>query len=91
MTATDDALRQAAGRLLTGAPLRGDGALTVQNLAAEAGVSRASAYRSPVLVEFRQCVANQEACAPSTSSLQEENRGLRAELKELRSSPTRPR
>ena len=59
MTATDDALRQAAGRLLAGAaPLRGDGALTVQNLAVEAGVSRASAYRSPVLVEFRQCVAN---------------------------------
>jgi hypothetical protein len=85
MTATDDALRQAAGRLLAGAPLRGDGALTVQNLAVEAGVSRASAYRSPVLVEFRQCVANQEAQAPITSSLQDEDRGLRAELKELRS------
>jgi hypothetical protein len=86
MTATDDALRQAAGRLLAGAaPLRGDGALTVQNLAVEAGVSRASAYRSPVLVEFRQCVANQEAHTPGTSSPHEENRGFRAELKELRS------
>jgi hypothetical protein len=85
MTATDNALRQAASRLLAGAPLRGDGALTVQNVAVEAGVSRASAYRSPVLVEFRQGVANQEGHAPGTSSLQDENRGLRAELKELRS------
>ena len=85
MTATDDALREAASRLLSGAPLHSDGALTVQDLAAEAGVSRASAYRSPVLVEFRQCMANQEAQAPATSSLQEEGRGLRAELKELRS------
>jgi hypothetical protein len=63
----------------------GQASLTVQNLAAEAGISRASAYRSPVLVEFRQCVANQEVRAPSLSSLQDENRGLRAELKELRS------
>jgi hypothetical protein len=85
MAATDDALREAAGRLLAGAPLRGNGALTVQNLAVEAGISRGSAYRSPVLVEFRQSVANREPRAPATSSLQDEDRGLRAELKELRS------
>jgi len=51
---TDDALREAAGRLLGGTPLRSEGTLTIRGLALEAGVSRASIYRSSVLAEFRE-------------------------------------
>jgi AcrR family transcriptional regulator len=84
VTATDDALRQAAQRLLSGTPLHSDGALTIQNLAKEAGVARASAYRSPILDEFRQAVANHDAREPTLTALRHETGVLKAELRLLR-------
>jgi regulator of replication initiation timing len=84
VTATDDALRQAAQRLLSGTPVHSDGALTVKNLAKEAGVARASAYRSPILQEFRQAAANHDALEPTVTALRHENTALKAELRQLR-------
>lgn len=52
---TEEALRAAMNRLLTGSAVRSDGRLTVTNLAIEAGVSRATANRaSAVLAAFRR-------------------------------------
>jgi hypothetical protein len=52
--ATATALEQAMQRLLEGCPSRTDGALTIANLAREAGVSRATANRATdVLARFR--------------------------------------
>lgn len=52
---TEQALRGAMNRLLTGSAVKSDGRLTVVNLAIEAGVSRATANRAAaVLAEFRR-------------------------------------
>ena len=59
---TEQALRAAMQRLLSGAAVRTDGRLTVVNLAIEAGVSRATANRATaVLAEFRSAVAGRRA------------------------------
>ena len=51
---SEAALRAGMARLLDGRPERTDGALTVSNLAREAGVSRATANRAiDLLAEFR--------------------------------------
>ena len=50
----DQALRTAMTRLLAGEAQRTDGRLTVSNLAAEAGLSRQQAYRSPVIDAWRE-------------------------------------
>jgi len=49
--ATEHALETALDRLLSGQPLRTDGALTVAGLAREAGVSRATANRAGRTIE----------------------------------------
>jgi hypothetical protein len=49
----DQALRAAMTRLLAGEAQRADGRLTVSNLAAEAGLTRQQAYRSPVIHAWR--------------------------------------
>ncbi len=84
MSATDDALRQAARRLLDGASLRTAGALTIQNLAREAGVGRATVYRSVVLGEFRDAVAHRDTHQPGIAGLQNQIRELKAELAQSR-------
>jgi hypothetical protein len=50
----DQALRAAMTRLLAGEAQRTDGRLTVSNLAAEAGLTRQQAYRSPVIHDWRE-------------------------------------
>lgn len=61
-TATELALRAAMSRLLDGKPEQTDGRLTIANLAAEAGVSRATANRaSKVLEAFRHAVVESKA------------------------------
>ncbi|UZG60243.1 hypothetical protein [Rhodococcus opacus] len=47
MTETDRKINEAFDRLLAGHPEITDGKLTVSNICVEAGVSRASYYRSP--------------------------------------------
>jgi predicted RNase H-like nuclease (RuvC/YqgF family) len=56
--ATETKLREAMARLLAGAPLHTDGALTKENLAREAQVSHASVHRADaVLAEWDARVA----------------------------------
>ena len=54
----DQALREAMTRLLAGEAQRTDGRLTVSNLAAEAGLTRQQAYRSPVIHVWREATGN---------------------------------
>ncbi|WP_320783663.1 hypothetical protein [Streptomyces sp. CRN 30] len=79
------ALRAAGERLLKGAPIRSDGSLTVASLAAEAGISRASAYRCPQAVnDFRTSVAAQGATGSSSTTLRQEVLALKAAERNLR-------
>ncbi len=62
---TEIALRAAMARLLAGQAATTDGRLTVTNLAAEAGVSRATANRATVLLkEFQAAVRALRGTAP---------------------------
>ncbi len=62
---TETALRAAMARLLAGQAATTDGRLTVTNLAAEAGVSRATANRATVLLEeFQAAVRALRGTAP---------------------------
>ncbi len=55
---TEQALREALTRIVSGNAARTDGLLTVANLAREAGVSRATANRAPaILAEVRKVAA----------------------------------
>lgn len=54
-TSTEQALRLALTRIVSGNTSRTDGLLTVANLAREAGVSRATANRAPaILADLRK-------------------------------------
>jgi hypothetical protein len=53
----DEGLRVAMTRLLAGDARRTDGRLTVSNLAAEAGLTRQQAYRSPVIHAWRDATS----------------------------------
>jgi len=54
----DDAIRGAMARLLAGNSRHTDGQLTITNLAAEAGLTRQQAYRSPVIATWRDAIGN---------------------------------
>ena len=54
----DQALRAAMTRLLAGEGQRTDGRFTVSNLAAEAGLTRQQAYRSPVIHVWREATGD---------------------------------
>lgn len=72
------ALREVMARLLDGRPLHCDGALSIANLAREAGVSRATANRAGDLVEtFRQATAERPEPGPDTPA------ALRARIRQL--------
>lgn len=80
---SESALRAAMVRLLDGRPERTDGALTVANLAREAGVSRATANRAgALLAEFRVAEARHRRSSPQ--ALKERVRALEAELRAVR-------
>ncbi len=70
-------------RLLDGRPERTDGALTVANLAREAGVSRATANRAlDLLAEFRAAEARHRRSSPQ--ALKQRIRTLEAQLRAVR-------
>ena len=80
---SEAALRAAMARLLDGRPERTDGALTVANLAREAGVSRATANRAVgLLAEFRAAEARHRQSSPR--ALKERVRALEADLRAVR-------
>jgi len=84
---SEAALRAAMARLLDSRPERTDGALTVSNLAREAGVSRATANRAvDVLAEFRAAEARRRQSSPLV--LKERIRALEAELRAVRGAET---
>jgi hypothetical protein len=84
VSTSDDILRAAARRLLTGEHQCTDGALTISNLAREAGVARATAYRSSVVEEFRAAVANSDTFEPVTVASRNQIRELKAQLVQTR-------
>jgi hypothetical protein len=80
------ALEDAMRRLLDGQPQRTDGALTVANLAREAGVSRATANRATeILARFRSHTSTQAGQDDVPATLRERIRHLETEVRELRS------
>lgn len=83
---TADALEEAMQRLLEGRPARTDGALTIANLAREAGVSRATANRATaILRQFREHLST-AADADLPDTLRDKIRTPTAQLAELRRS-----
>jgi predicted RNase H-like nuclease (RuvC/YqgF family) len=91
---TEAALRNAMDRLIAGRPVKTDGRLTIANLAAEAGISRATVYRAPAIVHAFEAAAtargrrSQTRGAKTIAALKAELTTLqgreRAELRELR-------
>jgi chromosome segregation ATPase len=80
---SEASLRAAMERLLDGRPERTDGALTVTNLAREAGVSRATANRAgDLLAQFRAAEARHRRSSPQ--ALKKRMRALEAELRAVR-------
>jgi hypothetical protein len=80
---SEAALRAAMARLLDARPERTDGALTVSNLAREAGVGRATANRAvDLLAEFRAAEARHRRSSPQ--ALKDRVRSLKAELRAVR-------
>ena len=62
---TEEALRAALARLAAGNAMQTDGRLTVANLAREAGVSRATANRAPlILADLQDMVKAQKQVGP---------------------------
>ena len=64
----DHAIMTAFVRLMQGRPELTDGAVTVTNICAEAGVSRASYYRSPVAPIIKTLLTTRTPPAPSSKS-----------------------
>jgi DNA-binding MurR/RpiR family transcriptional regulator len=82
--ATAGALEEAMQRLLEGRPARTDGALTIANLAREAGVSRATANRATdILARFRGRL-DQADGDDLPATLRDKIRTLTAQAAELR-------
>ncbi|MBI0538106.1 hypothetical protein D9599_21315 [Roseomonas sp. KE2513] len=76
------ALRRALIRLVNGVPLHTDGALTGENLYAEARVARATMYRIRSVMDDWK--AAQNAVAPdSPAALREQIRSLKAQLRKV--------
>jgi hypothetical protein len=71
-------------RLAGGRPETTDGALTVTNLCAEARVSRASYYRSPVAAVVKTLLASDQTPRPEVEQLRQRVRELDEAGKEQR-------
>ena len=91
------AIREAMTRLLDGQPVRSDGKLTIKSLAEEAGVKRwiLTHRHQDLQAEFRDRIATHgndpepvRALKERVEILTEENRHLREQLRETRSTIT---
>jgi hypothetical protein len=83
---TDDKIQAAYDTLTAGRPGTTDGQLTVTNICAEAGISRASFYRSPLAGQIRADLADPGSTRrPEAEQLRVKVRELTAADKELRS------
>ncbi|AWL41941.1 MAG TPA: hypothetical protein DD420_24820 [Streptomyces sp.] len=84
LTDTDRAIMRAFEQLMDGRPEISDGSVTVVNIAAEAGISRASYYRSPVAAAIKGILAAPATERPEVDELKSEAARLRKELRKLR-------
>ncbi|MEU9472204.1 hypothetical protein AB0D78_37510 [Streptomyces avermitilis] len=84
LTDTDRAIMRAFEQLMGGRPEISDGSVTVVNIAAEAGISRASYYRSFVAAAIKEILAAPATERPEIDELKAEAAQLRKELRELR-------
>jgi hypothetical protein len=84
LTDLDRKLIDAYDRLVTGRSATTDGAVTVSNLCTEAGVSRASYYRSPVAALVKDMLASGQAPRSEIDTLRAQLRELKAADKDLR-------
>lgn len=84
LTDLDRKLVDAYHRLSTGESATTDGSITVTNLCTEAGVSRASYYRSPVSAVVTDLLATAQAPRSEIATLRDQVRELKAADKQLR-------
>ncbi|MFJ2817022.1 hypothetical protein [Streptomyces sp. NPDC087294] len=84
LTDIDRCIMRAFEELMEGRPQTTDGSLTVVNIAAEAGVGRASYYRSPVAAAIKEILAAPEARRPEVDELKAEITRLRKADRDLR-------
>ncbi|GAA4736884.1 hypothetical protein [Phytohabitans rumicis] len=80
----DRAAMAAFERLMQGRPELTDGAITVTNICTEAGISRASYYRSPAAPVIKSILAAPETTRPEPDELREEVTRLRQTERALR-------
>ncbi|WP_424862931.1 hypothetical protein [Streptomyces sp. MMS24-I29] len=80
----DRAIMRAFEQLLDGRPEITDGSVNVVNIATEAGVSRASYYRSPVAGAIKEVLAAPSTKRPEVDELKAEIIRLRKELRDFR-------
>lgn len=84
LSGLDHRIIDAFDRLATGQPAVSDGALTISNLCAEAGISRASYYRSPAAAVIREVLASGQVTRPEIDILRDQVRELKKAEKRLR-------
>ncbi len=84
-TDIDRAVMEAFERLMHGMPEVTDGAITVVNICREAGVSRASYYRSPLAKTVKEILAAPQTQRPEPEELRAEVSRLKKRERELRS------
>ncbi|MEU9286533.1 hypothetical protein AB0D57_17885 [Streptomyces sp. NPDC048275] len=85
LTDIDRALMEAFERLMHGLPELTDGKITIVNLCTEAGVSRASFYRSPVAQAVKEILEAPQTRRPEPEELRAEVARLKKTERELRS------
>lgn len=85
LTDVDRRLMGAFERLMLGHPEITDGRTTVTNICTEAGVSRASYYRSPVASAVKEIMEAPQTRLPEVDELHNEVRQLRQTERRLRS------
>lgn len=81
----DRRLMDAFERLMLGHPEITDGAISVSNVCTEAGVSRASYYRSPVAAAIKQILATPTTPRPEVENLRTQVAQLKRADRKLRS------
>lgn len=85
LTDIDRSLMEAFERLMHGLPELTDGKITIVNLCTEAGVSRASFYRSPAAQAVKEILEAPQTRRPEPEELRAEVARLKKAERELRS------
>lgn len=84
LTDIDHKIMRAFEQLMLGRPEITDGRTSAVNICAEAGVSRASYYRSPVAAVIKGILSSPEARRPEPDELRQEIARLKQSERELR-------